>query len=65
VQLVYSVLERLSLPKIEIDVPDGHYELLQKVSEKLGLSVKVLIEQELDGALCNADVWVQRAEMLL
>lgn len=51
------------MPKIEIDLSPTHFELLQKVSEKLGLPIKTLLEQELNDALSNAEVWMERAQM--
>jgi hypothetical protein len=51
--------------EISVDISPVHFEMLQKVSEKLGISVRALLEQELSDALSNAEVWIQRAELLL
>jgi hypothetical protein len=53
------------MPKVEIEIPPSMYEILCDVAKALGLSVEKLAEQELCDSLCNADVWLQRAEMIV
>ena len=47
--------------KVELEISDAHWQMLKKVADRLGLSVKDLLQQELDQALTNAEVWLERA----
>ena len=47
--------------KVEVEISETHYRMLKGVADKLGLSVKQLIQQEVDEALANIEVWLERA----
>jgi len=47
--------------KVELKISDAHYRMLKDVADRLGLSVKQLIQQEFDEALANIEVWLERA----
>ena len=47
--------------KVEVKISDAHWQMLKDVAEKVGLSVEDLLQQELDQALANAEVWLERA----
>ena len=47
--------------KVELEISDVHWQMLKEVAEKLGLSIENLLQQELDQALANAEVWLERA----
>jgi len=47
--------------KVEVEISEAHYRMLKDVADRLGLSVKDLLQQELDQALANAEVWLERA----
>ena len=50
--------------KIEVEVPEGQYETLKRIAEKVGLPVERLIQQSIDQDLANADCWLERALMI-
>jgi len=45
---------------IDVDVGEAEFEILAQAAKKLGLSVKALVQQELDAALVSISVWAQR-----
>mgnify|MGYP000321248343 CR=1 FL=1 len=47
--------------KVEVKISEAHYRMLKEIAEKLDLSVEDLIQQELDQALANAEIWLERA----
>ena len=47
--------------KVEVEISEAHYRILREVADRLGLSVKQLIQQEVDEALANIEVWLERA----
>ena len=49
------------MKKVEVEISDAHWQMLKEVAEKVGLSVEDLLQQELDQALANAEVWLERA----
>lgn len=50
--------------KIQVEVPDAEARALEKIAAKLGLSVVILVQQEVDQAITSASVWLQRADIL-
>ena len=46
--------------KVELEIGEAHYKMLKAVAERIGLSVKDLIQQEVDEALANIEVWCER-----
>jgi hypothetical protein len=52
------------MPKVEIEIPEAEYEIFAEIAKELGLPIETLVQQEIDQALTNISVWVQRAEML-
>ena len=46
--------------KVEVEISEAHYRMLKEVADRLGLSVEDLLQQELDQALTNAEVWLER-----
>ena len=46
--------------KVEVEISEAHYKMLKEVAEKLDLSVKDLIQQEVNEALINIEVWYHR-----
>jgi hypothetical protein len=51
------------MAKVEIEIPQGQYELLCEIAQKVGVPVEKLIQQETDEALNNACVWAERAQL--
>lgn len=60
---IYSKMANI-MPKIEIEIPEADYEILAETAKSLGLSIRTLVQQEIDQALSNMSAWVQRAEMI-
>jgi hypothetical protein len=50
------------MPKIEVEIEQANYDILEQIAMKLGLPVDFLIQQEVDNAVLAASVWLQRAE---
>jgi len=46
--------------KVELEISDTHWQMLKEVAEKLGLSVKDLLQQEVNEALANMEIWLER-----
>ena len=46
--------------KVEVEISETHYRMLKDVADKLGLSVKDLVQQEVDEALANMEIWHER-----
>ena len=46
--------------KVEVEISEAHYKMLKEVAVKLGLSVKQLVQQEVDEALVNMEIWHER-----
>ena len=49
------------MKKVEIEISEAHYCMLKEIAEKFDLSVKDLVQQEVDEALANIEVWLERA----
>jgi len=48
------------MKKVEIEISEAHYRMLKDVADKLDLSVEDLIQQEVNEALINIEVWYHR-----
>ena len=46
--------------KVEVEISETHYFMLKEIAEKLDLSVKDLLQQEINEALANIEVWHER-----
>ena len=49
------------MKKVEVEISEAHYRMLKEIAEKFDLSVKQLIQQEVDEVLANIEVWLERA----
>jgi hypothetical protein len=52
------------MPKIEIEVPQCQYDILNDVAKKVGISAEKLIAQEVSETLDNVCAWCERGSML-
>ena len=46
--------------KVEVEISEAHYRMLKNVADRVGLSVKDLIQQEVNEALANIEIWYER-----
>jgi len=53
------------MPKIEIEIPQAEYDIIGEIARKLGVSIKTIVQQEIDASIQTVSCWIQRAEMIL
>ena len=50
----------IRMRKIQVEISEAHYCMLKEIAEKFDLSVKDLVQQEVDEVLANIEVWYER-----
>ena len=53
------------MPKIEIEIPQAEYDIIGEIARKLGVSIKTIVQQEMDASIQTVSCWIQRADMTL
>ena len=48
------------MKKVEVEISEAHYRILREVADRLELSVKDLLQQEVNEALANIEIWYER-----
>lgn len=48
--------------KVEVEIPNAEYDIIEKIAHKLGLTAETLIQQETDRTVKTLSCWIQRAQ---
>lgn len=48
--------------KVEVEIPKAEFDIISKIAAKLGLTVQMLVQQEVDANITTISAWVQRAQ---